>query len=130
MALGGMCRLLAATSLLPCLAHAQASIDQANCQDFLGTWSGAWAQGYYGTQWISVTEVSQNCVAKVAYSPTGSNVPTASGQFQVINGVIEFVCHRANLGLCRLELVDGKLQIRYSEPSGFVNQGLFIKQPP
>jgi hypothetical protein len=120
---------LAAACLLPVTAHAQPSVETARCQAFLGAWSGTWSQGYYGTQWIHVTEVSQDCVARIAYNPTGSDVPVISTPFQVTNGVIQFVCHRAREGLCRLEVVDAELRVRYAEPSGFVNLGVFRKQP-
>lgn len=99
------------------------------CTRFLGTWSGTWSQAFYGTQWIHITAVSPECIAQVGYNPTGPEVPAERHALPIKDGVIEFVCHRARSGTCRLELVDGELRARYVEPSGFENLGVFRKQP-
>lgn len=116
--------LFAAACLLPWLAQAQ----PASCAGFLGAWSGTWSQGFYGTQWIHVTEVSPDCVARVAYNPTGPEVPAASSLLPVTGGVIEFPC-RGAVGSCRMEVVEAELRVRYSDANGFVNQAVFRKQP-
>ena len=122
---GSLRRLLAAACLLPLGVQAQ----PASCAGFLGAWAGTWSQGFYGTQWIHVTEVSPDCIARVAYNPTGSEVPAWSSEVPVTGGVIEFSCNRGSGGTCRLELADAEMRVRYSEPSGFVNLGVFRKQP-
>jgi hypothetical protein len=98
-------------------AHAQPEA----CTSFLGSW--------YGTQWIHITAVSPDCIAQVGYNPTGPEIPTERHALAIKDGAIEFVCHRARSGTCRLELIDGELRARYAEPSGFENLGVFRKQP-
>lgn len=99
------------------------------CTGFLGSWSGTWSQGFYGTQWIHIAAVSPDCIAEVGYNPTGSEMPAVRHALAITGGAIEFVCHRARSGTCRIELIDGELRARYAEPSGFENLGVFRKQP-
>ena len=99
------------------------------CTGFLGSWSGTWSQGMYGTQWIHITAVSPDCIAQVGYNPTGPDVPAVKHALAIKDGIIEFVCNPGRSGTCRLELKDGGLQARYADPSGFENLGNFRKQP-
>jgi hypothetical protein len=108
-----------------CAAQAQPEA----CTRFLGSWSGTWSQGFYGTQWIHITAVSPDCVAQVGYNPTGPEIPPVRHPLAINDGVIEFGCHPARSGTCRLELIDGELRARYAEPSGFENLGVFRRQP-
>ena len=94
-------RLLAAACLLPLAALAQPGAAPAGCAAFLGSWSGTWSNGFYGTQWIHVTEVSPDCVVRIAYNPTGPEVPATSSLLPVRDGAIEFACNRGTGGTCR-----------------------------
>jgi hypothetical protein len=95
------------------------------CTDFLGQWSGTWSQGYYGTQRIHVTHVTDDCIATLAYSPTEA-APTVAHQLPIKDGVIAFGCNIPG-GTCRLEVIGTELRFTYVEPSGFVNRGVFRK---
>ncbi len=120
----GIRRLLAAAAcLVPCLCAAQ-----ADCAQFTGAWSGTWSQGFYGTQWIHVTQVSADCIAQVAYSPVGA-AATTTHSMPVRDGAIQFPCNAGTGGTCRLEVRGGELLARYWDPSGFVNNGIFRKNP-
>jgi hypothetical protein len=120
----GMRRLLAAACFLPCVCFAQAV--PRTCADFAGSWSGTWSQGSYGTQWIHVTEVSDDCVARIAYSPYAA-APSSTALVPIKAGVMQFTCHTGTGGTCRLEIREGELQVAYTDPSGFVNNGIFRK---
>jgi|CXWL01.1.fsa_nt_gi hypothetical protein len=126
-----MHRLLAATALLvpyPCLgqsAPAPASVP-VECAQFLGSWSGEWSKGVYGTQWIHVTAVSEQCLANVAYS-AWSAVPPATRPIPIDGGVMVFPCNAATGGTCRLEIKGTELLATYTDPSGFMNSGVFRK---
>lgn len=99
------------------------------CTRFLGSWSGTWSQGMYGTQWIHITAVSPDCIAQVGYNPTGPDIPGVLHALAIKDGAIQFVCNAGRSGTCRLELIDNDLRARYAEPSGFENLGVFRKQP-
>jgi hypothetical protein len=97
----------------------------AACANFLGLWSGTWSQGFYGTQRIHVTHVSDQCVATLVYLPT--EAPSeVSYQVPIEAGVMAF--GRNAGGACRLELTEGGLQFTYTAPSGWVNVGTFRKE--
>ena len=93
------------------------------CSAFLGFWSGTWSQGYYGTQRIHVTNVSDQCVATLAYSPTEA-APRVEHFMPIKDGVIAFGCNVPG-GACRMEVKEGELVFTYTDPSGFVNTGTF-----
>ena len=121
--------------LLPALAclvsHASfgqsaSASERAACDQFLGLWSGTWSQGYYGTQRIHVTHVSDQCVATLAYSPTEA-MPQSARAIPINAGVMAFGCNVPG-GTCRLEVQDGELRFTYTDPSGFVNRGVFHKE--
>ena len=125
-----MRRLLTAAACLGALAaQAQPVSVPAACGQFLGSWSGTWSQGFCGRQWIHVLDVSADCIAQVAYNPTGPDVPPQRHAMPVRDGAIEFACNAGTGGTCRLEIVGGELKTRYSDPSGFVNEGTFRKLP-
>jgi hypothetical protein len=115
--------------LIACAWLSTAQAQPEACARFLGSWSGKWSQGFYGTQWIHITAVSPHCIAQVGYNPTGPDIPPVRHPIAINDGVIEFVCHPARSGTCRLEFIDGELQVRYAEPSGFENLGVFRRQP-
>lgn len=92
---------------------------------FHGFWSGTWSQGFYGTQLIHVTHVSDQCVATLAYSPTEA-LPRLTREVPIEAGVMAFGCNVPG-GACRLEVKDGELRFTYTDPSGFVNTGTFRK---
>lgn len=104
-----------------CFAQ-ETPLQPSACTNFLGSWSGTWSQGFYGTQRIEVTQVSEDCVATLAYSPTEA-APTTAHQLPIKDGVIAFPCNAG--GTCRLEVVGAELRFTYREPSGFVNNGTF-----
>jgi opacity protein-like surface antigen len=108
-----------------CSAQAAADVPPPACRDFLGQWSGTWSQGYYGTQRIDVTQVSDDCVATLAYSPTDT-APTQAHRLPVRDGMIAFGCNVPG-GSCQLRVVGGELRFTYTDPSGFVNNGTFRK---
>lgn len=93
------------------------------CAAFLGDWSGTWSQGFYGTQRIQVTQVSPQCVATLAYSPTPEASKVAH-QLPIRDGVIAFTCNVPG-SQCRMEVLEGVLRFTYQDPSGFVNHGAF-----
>lgn len=127
MTVGAFLRSMLAAIACVGLSAAQAQSDA--CTRFVGSWSGTWSQGYYGTQWIHITSVSPDCIAQVGYNPAGPDIPAVRHAFAIKDGVIEFVCHRAQNGTCRLEVIAGELRARYFEPSGFENLGVFRRQP-
>jgi hypothetical protein len=111
----------AAACWLPGLCFSQA----AACGQFLGSWSGGWSQGFYGTQWIHVTEVSPDCMARVAYSPSGE-APASTLAVPIRDGAMLIAaCNTGTGGSCRLEVHGDELRAIYSDPSGFVNTGTF-----
>jgi hypothetical protein len=110
--------------MAPSLCFAQAV--PPSCTAFLGDWSGTWSQGYYGTQRIHVTHVSQACVATLGYSPTEA-LPEVAYQVPIKDGVMGFPCNVPG-GACRLEVLGDELRFTYTEPSGFVNVGTFRKE--
>ena len=118
---------LALTLSQACFAQNAASVRPPACTSFLGHWSGTWSQGFYGTQRIHVTHVSDDCVATLAYSPTEA-APTTAHQLLVKDGVIAFPCNIRG-STCRLEVVGDELRFTYEEPSGFVNNGTFRRDP-
>jgi hypothetical protein len=110
-------------------AHVEAAEDEsvpAQCSQFLGHWAGEWSQGFYGTQYIDVTSVSARCIATLAYRPTEA---PASGEYQVPirDGLMEFGCNRPG-SICRVEIVNGTLRFTYTETTGFVNVGTFVRR--
>lgn len=110
------------------LAGAQAAAaTPPDCAAFLGHWSGTWSQGFYGRQRIHITEVSEQCVATLAYSPTEA-VPTVSHQMPVRDGAIAFACN-GPAGRCRIEVRGEELRFTFTDPSGFVNEGTFRRSP-
>lgn len=113
--------------LLAACGAPPAVLAQATCADFLGHWSGTWSQGFYGKQRIHITEVSPQCVATLAYSPTEA-VPTVAHQLPIRDGVIAFACN-GPAGQCRLEVQGEVLRFTFTDPSGFVNVGTFRKEP-
>lgn len=126
-----MFRLLAATVwLLPCLCWGQSSATPASvpvaCAQFLGSWTGTWSHGVYGTQWIHVTAVSERCIADVAYT-AWSAVPPTTRPIPINDGVMAFTCNEGTGGTCRLEIKGAELLATYTDPSGFVNSGVFRK---
>lgn len=106
-------------------AQAAGPVAPPACANFAGQWSGTWSQGFYGTQRIHVTHVSGECVATLAYSPTEA-MPTTAHQLPIKDGLITFPCNIPG-GSCRLEVVGAELRFTYTEPSGFVNNGVFRK---
>lgn len=108
-----------------CFAQAAIEAPPPACADFLGHWSGTWSQGYYGTQRIHVTQVSDDCVATLAYSPTEA-APTKAHRLPIKDGVIAFGCN-VPAGNCRLKVEGAELRFTYTDPSGFVNNGTFRK---
>ncbi|MBX3660646.1 MAG: hypothetical protein KF740_19600 [Ramlibacter sp.] len=119
-------RLVATACLTPCLCLGQA---HDSCGQFKGAWTGMWSQGFYGQQWIHVTEVTETasgCMAQVAYSPVGAP-PATTYPIPVRDGVMQFQCNAGTGGVCRLEIQRGELLARYSDPTGFVNTGIFRK---
>jgi hypothetical protein len=118
---------VAAISVLALAVHAQPAAAPASCGQFVGSWSGTWSQGFYGTQWIHVTGVSPDCIAQLTYNPTGADVPPWTHPVAIRDGVIEFTCNSAQDGTCRLEVVNAELRVRYSDRTGFVNLGVFRK---
>ena len=127
----GMRRLLVAIScLVPYLCFGQAAAAPASvpvaCAQFLGSWTGTWTHGVYGTQWIHVTAVSEQCLANVAYS-SWSAVPPTTRPIPINAGVMQFSCNAGTGGTCRLEVKGAELLATYTDPSGFVNSGVFRK---
>ena len=108
-----------------CLAQPDTRTTPPACADFVGQWSGTWSQGFYGTQRIHVTQVTSDCIATLAYSPTEA-MPTVAHQLAIKDGVIAFACNVPG-GTCRMEVLGGELRFTYAEPSGFVNEGVFRK---
>jgi hypothetical protein len=108
-----------------CFAQAATEVQPPACTNFLGQWSGTWSQGYYGTQRIHVTHVTDKCIATLAYSPTEA-APTVAHQFPIKDGFIAFGCNVPG-GTCHLEVVGAELRFTYTDPSGFVNNGVFRK---
>jgi len=98
----------------------------ASCAAFLGHWAGQWSQGFYGTQYIDVTSVSPQCVATLAYRPTEAPA-SKTYQVPIRDGVIEFGCNVPG-STCRIEIANGALRFTYTETSGFVNIGTFLKK--
>lgn len=127
---GLLCRVFLLTWIYPlsCFGQAATEAVPASCSAFLGNWSGTWSQGYYGTQRIHVTRISQQCVATLAYSPTEA-MPEVAYQVPIQEGIMAFPCNIPG-GACRLEVLDGELRFTYKEPSGFVNIGTFRKERP
>lgn len=111
-----------------CVAPALADGERApsECTAFLGRWAGRWSQGFYGTQYIDVTDVSAQCIATLAYRPTEAPAST-SYQVPIRDGAMQFDCNVPG-STCRLEINDGALRFTYTETSGFVNVGMFYKK--
>jgi hypothetical protein len=117
--------LAAATLSVPLACAAQAAAPA--CADFVGDWTGTWSQGFYGRQRIVVPQVSEQCVATLAYSPTEA-MPTVWHQMPIRDGVIDFACN-GPAGRCRIEARGETLHFTFTDPSGFVNVGTFRKKP-
>jgi len=118
---------VAVACLVPALCFGQPAPDTVPpaCAAFLGAWSGTWSQGFYGTQRIHVSHVSDQCVATLSYSPTEAT-PQVAHSIPIQEGVMAFGCSVPG-GTCRLEVKDGELRITFTAPSGFVNTGVFRK---
>ncbi|TWO68510.1 hypothetical protein FN976_23040 [Caenimonas sedimenti] len=122
--------LLAAVCLVPhlCLGQEGTRSVPPECARFLGLWSGTLSLGFYGKQRIHVTQVSDQCVATLAYSPTEA-MPESSSQIPIQAGVMTFACSVPG-STCRLEVKEDALHLTVTTPSGFVNTGVFRKAPP
>lgn len=110
-------------ALAACCAGPAFAAPPAECARFLGDWSGQWSQGFYGTQRIHITHVSDQCVATLAYSPTEAP-PERSQQIPIEGGAMTFRCSTPG-SVCRLEVKDDTLRATVTVPSGFVNEGVF-----
>jgi len=114
------------TAAHACFAQVATEVQPpAACTNFLGHWLGTLSQGYYGKQRIHVTHVTDECIATLAYSPTEA-APTVAHRLPVKDGFIAFGCNVPG-GTCRLEVVGAELRFTYTDPSGFVNNGVFRK---
>jgi hypothetical protein len=110
-----------------CFGTAAAEAVPPECSRYLGNWSGAWSLGFYGTQRLHVTHVSAQCVATLAYSPTEA-LPQSASQVPIQDGVMTFRCSVPGSS-CRLEVKEDELHLTVTTPSGFVNTGVFRREP-
>ena len=124
----GLRRWLLAGALLPqlCFGQATATAAPPACAKFLGHWAGTWSQGFYGTQRIHVTHVSEQCMATLAYSPTEA-APQSAHQIPIEDGVMTFRCSVPGSS-CRLEVKEDELHLMVTTPSGFANTGIFRRE--
>jgi hypothetical protein len=114
---------------IPCIALGQQAPgpDAPACTQFAGVWTGAFSQGQYGPQRIDVRNVTPQCLAQVVHNPR-EGAPETVYELPIRNGAMEFACSIPG-GRCRLELQGGELLFTFGDPTGFVNTGVFRRQP-
>lgn len=95
----------------------------SGCAAYFGNWSGAWAQGGIGTQWLRVFSVDSNCVAKYSYL-SDARMPTALKTIEIKDGIMAVPC--GTNSTCVFNRKGDELWGSYSSSSGN-NNGVFRK---
>jgi len=96
------------------------------CAAFSGHWQGLWDTGGIGVRYLTVSEVTPDCKAKVSYGP-GESVPVSGYTTQHItpDGVLEFICNTSTGGVCRFTVRGTNLWASYSNAGGGKNNASF-----